>query len=412
MTGGRRKRGFRCALALYLALLLLAGAWPAGAQQEPVKIGALFALSGDVGLLGEPLRQAVTLAVSHVNEQGGILGGRTLGLVIADDRTDPATGVAEARRLVEVEGIAALVGPDTSGVALAVAAEVSVPNRVVTVTLATSPRVASLDDDDYVFRTAVSDALQGRVLAGLAARLGFTRLATLHVDNPYGQDLAATFASSFAASGGTVTESLPFEPGQASYRPLLERAAAGGAQALLLIAYPESGLTILNEAIAGGYFRRFFFSDGMQDPSVIEAVGAPLEGAWGTGPSSAETRGSRVIRQMYEQLYGPLESAAYFYEAYDAAFLVALAIEKAGEVSGPAIRAAMRELSAANGVPVLPGEWAKAVELIRAGVPIRYEGAAFTSGFDPAGDLSQGLIGIWTVFDGKLRTVATERIGE
>lgn len=401
----RERRAFH--FAIILAVVVWLGVLPAAAEEPAVKIGVVMPLTGDLTSFGVPLQQVAALAMSHVNEQGGILGGRLLELVFADDRTDPEVGVVEAQRLLAEEGVSGFVTV-SSGVTLRVATEVSVPNRIVQVSIGSSPRISALEDDDYVFRIVASDSQQGHVLGTLAARLRYTSVAILYVDNEYGNDLARHFEQSFAGLGGRVVASVPFRPGRLSYRELLEPLAELDAEALVLIAYPESGVTIVQEALTHGYFRNFLFSDGLQSPSFVQEFGFALDGAWGTAPSSSQMPGAQEIKRLYEERYGKVGHVPLFAEMYDAVFLLALAIEKAGETSGPAIREAIRQLNAPWGEAVYPGEWAKAVALMREGKEIQYMGNPFPLGFDENGDIMLGMIEMWTVINGEIRTVATD----
>ncbi|HEY8416900.1 MAG TPA: ABC transporter substrate-binding protein, partial [Limnochordales bacterium] len=370
---------------------------------EPVKVGVLLPLTGELAAFGAALKPVAEFAASHVNVQGGLLDGRRLEVVVADDGTDPETAVAAARRLVKEEGVSALV-TISSDVALRVATEVSVPSRVLHVTLATSPVIAELDDDDYVFRAAVSDRQQAAALAMLADRLGHSRLAVMYVNNAYGQGLAQHFAQEFTQRGGQVTAQVAFEPGRVSYREEVAAAAAQGAQALVLIAYPESGAVIVDEALAGGHFRKFLFADALQAPEFVAAFGRALDGSWGTSVSS-RPEGTAYLRQEFARFPGAAGFVPLFHEMYDAIFLIAMAMEKAGTTSGPAVRDAIRRLCHYGQREVFPGAWTKAAELIRAGEPVWYAGQPGRLGFDGHGDPAIARVGVWTVRDGQIQAV-------
>jgi len=82
--------------------------------QETVKLGVLQPLSGGLEVLGRQGVQGVELAVEEANEAGGVLDGRTIELVIADDRTDPKTAVERTTELVQRDRVSAICGPVTS----------------------------------------------------------------------------------------------------------------------------------------------------------------------------------------------------------------------------------------------------------------------------------------------------------
>jgi ABC-type branched-subunit amino acid transport system substrate-binding protein len=104
---------------------------------------------------------------------------------------------------------------------------VFIPNQIVGCSpSSTALSVTNLDDDDYIFRTAPSDQLQGRVMAQVASdRLGNSTAATLYVNNDYGQQLSERFTEVFQDTfGGTVSNQVAFNIGESSYTSVIETA--------------------------------------------------------------------------------------------------------------------------------------------------------------------------------------------
>jgi len=389
----------RIRLVQAIAAAVLGVAMAAPAMAEPLRIGALMPMTGDLQAYGEADLKGVEFAVKQINDAGGV-NGAPVDLVVADTQTKPQAGVDAAQKLVNIDGVHAIVGALSSGVTIPVARTVTSREGVPQISNAsTSPTITKLDDNDFLFRTVPSDAYQGVALAKLVADKGLTDLGVLYVNNDYGQGLANAFAEAF---GGTVTASIAFEQGQASYRGELQQASGGNAQALVVIGYPESGSVILRQALEGGYFTRFVFTDGMKAPEIIERIGAGiLEGAFGTVPQSADSEGLRLFREAYTAEYGDLPPKPYYDTAYDAAFALALAAQKAGSTDPTAIRDNLREVANPPGEVVLPGEWEKAVKLLADGQDINYEGASGSVDFDENGDVP-GTIGHWEIQDGKI----------
>ncbi len=146
---------------------------PAGATTAPsggggaLKIGALLSFTGALSDYGQPIYNGAELAVGEINAAGGV-NGEPIELVRGDDGTNPDTGVTEATRMVEVEGVSAIIGALSSGVSLQVAENVTGPSGVVQITPAsTSPGISDADDDDFLFRTTISDAAQGLLMSNL-----------------------------------------------------------------------------------------------------------------------------------------------------------------------------------------------------------------------------------------------------
>ena len=128
-------------------------------------------------------QQAFELAIKHVNDGGGVLG-LPVAIAIGDTTADPEAAVAEARRLIEVEGAHVIVGPNSSANALPIAERVIGPEGVPTISFsATSPALTGAADNDFFFRTALSDVSHGPVLARVAREQGFDNVGLLFVND-------------------------------------------------------------------------------------------------------------------------------------------------------------------------------------------------------------------------------------
>src|SRR5512139_1243142 len=95
------------------ALLFVPGCAPAP-PAEPVKIGALFSVTGPASFLGAPEEKTVQMLAEKINAAGGI-NGRKLELVIKDTGGSPEKAVSFAKQLIEEEKVVAMIGPSTSG---------------------------------------------------------------------------------------------------------------------------------------------------------------------------------------------------------------------------------------------------------------------------------------------------------
>lgn len=390
-----------------LALAVAASAFSlTGTALAEVKVGFLGGFTGGIESLTPPIFDGARLAVQHVNEQGGILGGQTLVMPSGDTTCADASAASNAAdRMVNTENVTAIVGALCTGATIAAANNAAIPGGVLMVSPAsTAPAVSELDDNDLVFRTVPSDAFQGEMLAKLLLDRGMDFVAVTYVNNDYGRGLSNAFSAAFEAGGGTVAENLAHEDNRADYRSELGSLSASGADTLVVLAYADtSGQTVLRQAYESGMFTRFVGADGMIGNSLIEAVGADvLEGMVATRPGSPDLPGTDIFNAAAEAA-GIDPSAVFAAQAYDAAFLVALAIEQNGSAEREGLSQALRSVSSAPGEIILPGEWEKAVELIAQGVEINYEGASGTHEFDENGDVP-GVVVEMVVEDGRFVT--------
>ena len=369
---------------------------------EAIKIGTLIDVTGDLAAFGPPIVLATDLAALLINEAGGI-DGRPIEMVHRDSGTSPQIATDAASALVNVDGVEAIVGSLSSGVTLAVAESVTIPNGAVLVSPAsTSPAITNLDDNDTVFRTTVSDALQGVIAAQLANQLGYENVATLYINNAYGEGLSNVFQENFESQGGTVSAAIPIEGGQASYASELRRASQGGAEVLMALSYPETAGVYLREAVEGQYFDDFMFVDGTKNQEMFDNLGADnFEGNYGTAPGAPGTPTQETFKDLYSSKLDGDPSGLFISEAFDAAVILALAIAEAGSEDGGDIKAAMREVANAPGEKVGPSDLARALRLISEGQDIDYVGAAGDQDFDAQGDV-QNTIEVWKIEGGQV----------
>ena len=388
-----------------ISALIVGGCAPKAGEAIPLKIGQLNSFTGDLSDFGAAHRNAGQLAADHVNLAGGVQGA-PIAIVARDTATNPVQGVDSARALVDIDRVVAVVGALSSGVSIAVAESVTGPSQILQISAAsTSPAITVLADGDFLFRTTVSDAIQGVIMGRLAKELGYGTASALYVNNAYGQGLAEAFKASFEAAGGKILELVPHEMVQPTYASELSKATDGNPDVLAAISYPESAQIYLREALEGGYIDTFILCDGTKSPDMNEAVGADkLEGTHGTAPGSAMTDARQVFEANFESAFAVVPPLPYMDTTYDAVVLIALAAEKAGTTTNSAaIRDALRDVANPPGEVVGPGVdgIARALELIRDGKDINYEGAGGSQDFDDNGDVIS-TIDIWKITGGKI----------
>ncbi|NOZ33567.1 MAG: ABC transporter substrate-binding protein, partial [Alphaproteobacteria bacterium] len=242
-------------------------------------------------------------------------------------------------------------------------------------------------------RTTPSDTFQGDALARLLIDKGINEVAIAYVNNDYGKGFADALSASFTANGGTVTASEGHEEGKSDYRAELGSLAASGSETLVVLAYASgSGQTILRQAIEGGDFASFVGGDGMIGDEVFTGIDtAAVEGMIGTKPGTPDIPGADLYT-ILASVEGLDPTSIFAPQAYDAAFILALAIEQKGSADRDGMSEAVRAVATAPGEIILPGEWSKAVELLAEGKEINYEGASGQQEFDENGDVAGSIV--------------------
>src|SRR5208337_2159606 len=86
---------------------------------EPIKIGAVFSLSGPAAAIGTPTKLVTQMVVEKINKEGGI-NGRPIELVLGDTESDPTKAVMVVKKFLNVDKVAAIIGPDRTDLGMAV----------------------------------------------------------------------------------------------------------------------------------------------------------------------------------------------------------------------------------------------------------------------------------------------------
>ena len=371
-------------------------------SDEPLKIGLLADFSGPLAEFGPSIETGVELAIKHLNDGGGVLG-HSVQLVTGDTALDPTQATEETRRLIEVEGVHAIVGPLASSITLAVVESVAADAGVLVISpSATSPQLTIAEDNDFLFRSTVSDAAQGPVLAQLAADEGYTNVGVIFLNDPYGQGLAEAFDDAWGGEANIVS----IEPRQATYLAELQQAADNDAEVLIVIAFPQEAEIFIREALEQGLFDEFLFVDGSKSQDLVDAIGGEyLEGMKGTAPAPGpESPALLLFNQSYIAEYGELSPLPFVAEAYDAAVAIGVAAQAAGSLEPAAIRDSLRSVAGPPGdLYAIGGEGVgAALAAVAEGYGVDLEGVATTLNWDENGDITSGYIGVWAYQGGEI----------
>ena len=338
-----------------------------------IKVGIILGFTGPIETLTPAMRDSAKLAFAEVSASGALLGGETITPLIGDSTCVDSDAAVAAAELIVSDGAVAIMGADCSGVTGAIATNVAVPNGVTMVSpSATSPGLTSLADNGLFFRTAPSDAKGGQVLAQVALDRGLTSVAVTYTNNDYGKGLADVFEASFTSGGGTVTAVASHEDGKADYSAEVGVLGSAGGDALVVIGYlDQGGKGMIQASLDSGSFDLFVLSDGMIGQSIIDAIGADLNGSFGTLPGTQSEGATK-----FAEISGDIDpTAPYAGESYDAAALIALAIEAGGSADRSSIVANIKKVANAPGDKILPGELAKGLAILTGGGDIDYQGA-------------------------------------
>jgi ABC-type branched-subunit amino acid transport system substrate-binding protein len=401
------------ALAVLSALFPLSGAAQAPACTHTV--GMVVSLTGAAGRFGQAASKSVELAFNELNKAAGAQGiaGCKLVFDVRDAQSQGSVAVDQARQLVDLKKVPAIIGGIISSVSIPIVTSVTGPAGVVQISPAsTSPTLTKLaaegKTNGWFFRTITSDALQGTAAAKYAIDQGMTSMAVINVNNDFGVNMLAEFRRAYEALGGKILSVTPYNAQQSTYNAEVTSALKGDPPVLYFIGYPGDGTTIVRTWIQQGGPQRFLLNDGMNAADFVKGVGPQfLNNAFGTSSGTTRTPSTEYFAKAYPAMSGGFDAAAPAADrAFDAGAILGLAIAQAGKFDAPSIRDAIRKVTEPGGEVVHAGPegFAKALQLIKEKKAVRYVGVIGGVQFDKNGDIV-GPFRTWRITNGEVTTV-------
>jgi len=397
-------------LAVTLTAALLSAA-PAAAQGCPVKIGGILPLTGSMAPITKKIAQSAELAIEHVNQGGGVKGC-PVQFILRDDQGQPTVGVDAAKYLVEVDRVPAFTGTISSGVTGPIISSVTAPSKVVQITCCSTASPFTLDgrSGGYFFRTIPTSKTQAYATASETVRRGMKKTVVIYINTDFGTDMLRFYKTAVTKLGGAeVIAEVPYTDNQPSYRAEVTRALAAKPESLLLIGFPKDAVTIVREWLSLGGTKSIALNNSMRTMDFVNGVGAKfVEDVFGM--DNAQVAGPHVdaFNKAFEEKFQADTKGPGVHTQYDALMVMALAMNIAKDLTGPSIKDAVRRVHAPGGsvVGTGPAEYKKALELIKAGKPIKYFGATGPIEFDANGDVTGPAL-VWKIKDGQ---IVTDRI--
>src|SRR5438477_6482999 len=323
---------------------------------DPIKIGHVAALSGASAQSGEAITRGLQIAIDEINAQGGLLGGRKLGLVQRDDESVPPKGIIAARELISREKVVAIFGGIDTPVGMAMVPILNKEKMIhMGVWAAGTGITRNGATPNYVFRVSAVDALVDvKLLDYAATKFGAKKAGLMLINNPWGQSneqgLVAAAKDNRAIEIAGIEK---FENADVDMVPQLTRLKEKGADSIILVVNAPPGAQMMKSrermgwkvpvvshwGISGGRFPE------LTGPTAGEAHFVQTYSFFGKQNPVGE-RVLAALKAKYPAIKGPGDVFAPVgtANAYDAMHLVAMAIEQAKSTDGDAIRTALEDL--------------------------------------------------------------------
>jgi branched-chain amino acid transport system substrate-binding protein len=341
-----------------IGLLQWSAAGPNGGAAtapEPIRIGALYSLTGVFASIGEPGLRGMQLAAAQINAGGGVLG-RPIALAVRDTHSEEAAAAQATAALIQTDQVIAIGGLTDSGLALAagsVAQQAAIPFVTAGATLPTLPERIG----DCFFMACYGDDDQAAAVADFAADdLKATRAALL-TDPRYVYTVALSrfFRERFSRRGGTVQLDEGVSLGADLAAPLARVKALNPPPDVVFVAgMPDDAGKVTKRIREAGLTQPILSGDGFDTPRIAEDAGPLATGVYYSTHAAVDDPAPRMQGFVadYRTAYGKPPEDAFAMLGYDTLNLIVDAIRRAGVATPGAVRealAATREFGGVTG---------------------------------------------------------------
>jgi len=247
----------RRAPAILLAAAMFAGASCTSTSPEPIRVGAVYPLSGTQGPGGVDEFEGVQLAVQLVNADGGV-GGRPVELVPVDTPSGDAAPGAIAQ--LHADGIRLVLGSYGSTISEP-AADASARRDMLFWETGAVGEMTGRGAGELVFRVAPSGAILGRnAIAFVADEYApvldvdpsSLRYAVTLVDDAYGRAVAQGALDELAARDYHVVGTFGYDPRAVNMRAFVRELAASRPDVVFVSAYLHDAIVMRREMVRQG----------------------------------------------------------------------------------------------------------------------------------------------------------------
>lgn len=305
---------------------------------EPIIFVVVGPMTGPSSEWGESMREGAEIAIEEINQAGGVLG-RKIELIIEDDKGEPREAVAVAHKIVANPNLVAIIGHFFTSCTFA-AGPIYQREGIPTLAIAsTHPDVPLIGE--YIFRPNVTNIHQSiGVIDYCVEVLGKENIAILYPEDDYGRGIFVVASERVKEQGVNIVYQASHRPaGDLDFTALLTSARRTNPDVLALASFYTQAAQIVRQMKLVGLDVPVVTTDGSYQPGFLEIGGAAAEGVYVATwfhPEGPLPETKRYVETYEAHFNKPADTWSPF--AYDAAMILAKAIERAGTLDGESIR--------------------------------------------------------------------------
>jgi branched-chain amino acid transport system substrate-binding protein len=257
----RRLSAFLCVVAF--------GAAPARAEEEVLRVGVIFPMSGGTATYGEESWNGMKLAEEDLKKAKFPIPFK---LILKDDKSEKQEAGIQAKALIDNDEVHVILGSVASSNTMQMAREASEAG-VPLITPASTNDTLTEKGGPYISRICFKDSFQGTVLANFAMERGWKRAAVI-VDkaNAYSTGLSENFKTAYEAKGGKATFDY-ITQGDKEFSNVIQNVVNHAPDVIVFSGYYAEGGPMIKQAKGKWDGKPIIGGDGLDSPKLVDLVG-------------------------------------------------------------------------------------------------------------------------------------------
>ena len=325
------------------------------AQAAPIKVGAIFAVTGPASFLGAPEQKTAEMLVEQMNQAGGI-NGHKVTLLVKDSGAKPENAISLAKQLIDEEKVLAIIGPSTSGESMAIK-DICQEGKTILLSCAAAETIVD-PIASYVFKTPQKDSDAARRIYETMKDKGITKVGVVSSNDGFGVAGAKQLASLAPEYGMTIAISETYDKAETDLTGVLTKLKGADIQAVVNWSIVPAQSLVAKNMKQIGLNVPLFQSHGFGNIKYVQAGGEAANGtifpcgrllvASVLPDNHPQKKVLAKYKQDYETRYKE-DASTFGGHAYDALLILAEAVKKAGSTEPEKVRAAIETLQGVVG---------------------------------------------------------------
>ncbi len=342
------------AVVVMTGMIVLLNGCAKKADTTPIKVGALFSITGPASNLGAPEARTVEMFVEKVNKSGG-LNGRKIQMFIKDTGGKPENAISMAKQLIDEEKVVAILGPSTSGETMAIK-NICEEGKTILLSCAAAEDIVN-PVASYVFKTPQKDSDAAKRIFQVLKDKNLTKVGVITSNDGFGTAGAAQLAKIAPEFGMTIAIAEAYDKQETDLTGVLTKVKGKDVQAVINWSIVPAQSLVAKNMKQIGLNVPLFQSHGFGNIKYVEAGGEAANGtifpcgrllvADVLPANHPQKKLLTEYKKDYETMYKE-DASTFGGHAYDAILLLTEAIKKAGTADTAKVRDALETL---KGVP-------------------------------------------------------------